>query len=201
MKTKIGLSILGLSFFYLSCSSGSSSPESLTGSGGSTVGTGNTAGTGGTGEGNGENTGGYPDYLNSIETHTSPEAMDLVNCMVEKNKELQSSEQTGIIRAGIVMMGGEQCYECKEERDEIGQEGVVKLAINGIYVDPFFNFASEQRARDVGWLCFPSITVIKNDPFPTTENPEGIETLLKRHREGFNSLQTLADLTGCTYDP
>lgn len=196
-KEKILALTLGFSFFYFSCSSGSSPPESLTGSGGSTAGTGNTAGTGG----DGENTGGYPDYLNSIETHTSPETMELVDCMVEKNKGLQGSEPTGIIRTGIVMMGGEQCYECKEERDEIGREGVVKLAINGIYVDPSFDYASEQRARDVGWLCFPSITVIKNDLFPTTENPDGIETLLKRHREGFNSLQTLADLTGCTYSP
>ncbi len=187
---------LGLSLFYSGCS-GDCPPEGPNGSGGNTAGAGgNTAGTGGE-----ENTGGYPGYINSTITHTSPEVMDLVNCIIEKNKELQGPEPTMMTRTGIVMMGAERCYDCQEERNEIGLEGVVKLAVNGIYIDPSFNYASELKAQDVGWQGVPSIAVMMNDIFPTADNPDGIETLLKRQREGFDSLQTLADLTGCTYNP
>ncbi len=172
--------------------------------GGTTSVGGNGAGAGGS-TGTGGNTSGYPKGVDSIKTHTSPEVMELVDCIIKKNKELQAYEVEhpvgcGLdIRTGIVMMGAAKCGECEQERDEIGIEGIKKLIDAGVYIDPFFDDESKYRARDVGVLMLPAINIIKVDLLPTAEYPGGYSTLLKRQWEGFVSLPTLAELTGCTY--
>lgn len=69
----------------------------------------------------------------------------------------------------------------------------------GVYIDPFFNYESELKAGYVGFSTVPSFNLIKLDPVITKEFPEGRPTYLKRQWEGFISLPTLAELTGCTY--
>lgn len=176
-----------------------------TGGAGGGVSSGGMGGSGGAGNGSGNGGSGagssadYPDYIDDIETHTTPEFMDVVYCMIEKHEELQNYGVSP--RAGIVMVGTSTCGGCMLERDEIGQEGMRELAVHGIYVDPFFNDKSMQRAIDVGVYYVPAANIVQDDMFPTTESPEGILTHLKRRKEGFHSLQELADLVGCEYNP
>lgn len=72
---------------------------------------------------------GYPKGVDSIKTHSSPEIMELVDCIIKKNIELQAEDSGPVLvgyRAGIVLMGVAKCLECEEEREEIGIEGIKK---------------------------------------------------------------------------
>ncbi|MEK6969157.1 MAG: hypothetical protein AABW48_01890 [Nanoarchaeota archaeon] len=210
MKQSLATILAGASvIFYCGCSSENDSNQLVPtdagaggyGAGGNTSVGGNGGGAGGTGG----NTGGYPKGVDSIKTHTSPEIMDLVDCIIGKHKELRAYEvehplEYGFdLRTGILMMGAVNCGECQQEREEIGIEGIKKLVDNGIYIDPFFDYESNMRAIDIGFEVIPSINIVKVDLLPTTEFPEGHPTMLTRRWEAFISLPTLAELTGCTY--
>lgn len=142
----------------------------------------------------------YPNYLDSIETHTTPEAMELIDCMVDMNYELQDFNGTAKPRAGIKIIGTSWCGYCKVEREEIGREGMIKLAVNGMYLDPEFNQESMNKVVDVGVYGVPANNIVSYELFPTTNKPEGRPVMNERKWEGLAHLQDLADLTGCVYD-
>lgn len=208
MKQSLATILMGASaLLYCGCSSENGSDQLVpadAGAGGNTSVGGNGGGAGGS-TGAGGDTGGYPKGVESIKTHTSPEAMELVDCIIGKHNELRAYEvehplEYGFqLRTGILMMGTKMCGECTLEREEIGIEGIKKLIDNGVYIDPFFDYESNMKAIDIGFEVIPSINIIKVDLLPTTEFPEGHPTMLTRRWEAFTSLQTLAELTGCTY--
>lgn len=216
MRQSLTTIVAGASFLlYSGCSSndrswpgvfdaGNTAGAGGYGAGETTLVGGNGAGAGGS-TGTGGNTGEYPKGVDSIKTHSSPEIMELVDCIIKKNEELQAYEAEhpvgfgGEHRTGIVMMGAAKCGECEQEREEIGIEGIKKLIDFGVYMDPFFNDDCREKARDVGVLYLPALNIIQVILVVTAEFPDGYPTVLKQQRERFVSLPTLAEMTGCTY--
>lgn len=145
-----------------------------------------------------------PSYICNLEKGTDPEFLKVINDCIIPNHVAAQKENP---RAGNAMVSTASCGGCVYKLDTIKQEGAIALAMpppkseglsfHPVYIDPFFNDESMNRATAVGVDCVPAENKIVEDPFPTTENPGGISTLLKRQKVGFKSLREIADFYGC----